>query len=173
MRIAVDMDEVLADTMAVQLKWLNDQYGHRLTPETVRGGDLYDFIPPRQGSHLMEVLRQGDFFADLPLMDHSQTVLERLAEKHEIFIATAAMEFPGSFGPKFRWLARHFPFIDSSRIVFCGDKGILSADVLIDDTPRNLARFEGHGVLFTAPHNVNVTEYARVSGWHDIDAMFA
>lgn len=173
MRIAVDMDEVLADTFAVQLDWLNREYGHRLTLDAAMGRDLLELISPEQASHLQETLRQGDFFADLPVMADSQEILRGLAANHEVFIATAAMEFPGSFGPKFRWLARHFPFIDPSHIVFCGDKSILAADVLIDDMPRNLARFQGRGVLFTAPHNVNVTKYTRASHWREIETMFA
>ena len=31
---------------------------------------------------------------------------------------------------------------------------ILRADFLIDDQPRNLQRFEGQGLLYTAPHNL-------------------
>ncbi len=172
MRIAVDMDEVLADTFAAQLAWLDQTHGHRLTLEAVTGRDLYDLISPEHARHLTEVLRQGAFFADLPVVAHSQEVLRKLAEAHEIFIATAAMEFPGSFGPKFRWMSRHFPFIDPGRIVFCGDKSILSADCLIDDMPRNLSGFKGRGILFGAPHNALVEGHTRVSGWREIERMF-
>ena len=42
-----------------------------------------------------------------------------------VFIATAAMEVPTSFQAKYRWLAKHFPFIPASHIVYCGDKSIL------------------------------------------------
>ncbi|WP_394846119.1 hypothetical protein LZC95_01490 [Pendulispora brunnea] len=172
MRIAVDMDEVLADTLIKQLEWLNTECGHSLTLADVVGKDLYDFIPEKHGNQLLELLRQGAFFADLPVMKDSQEVLRRLAEDHEVFIATAAMEFPGSFGPKFRWLAQHFPFIEPSHIVFCGNKSILHADALIDDTPRNLAGFQGRGILFSSPHNVNVTGYARVSSWREVEELF-
>ncbi|WP_394835578.1 hypothetical protein LVJ94_01445 [Pendulispora rubella] len=172
MRIAVDMDEVLADTLVTQLEWLNTEYGHSLTLGDVVGADLYDFIPKEHGTKLLRLLEQGDFFADLPVMQDSQEVLRRLAEQHEVFIATAAMEFPGSFGPKFRWLAKHFPFIDPSRIVFCGNKSILHADALIDDTPRNLAGFKGRGILFSSPHNAHVTGYARVSCWREVEQLF-
>ena len=166
------MDEVLADTLAKQLEWLNTEYGHSLTLGDVVGSELYEFIPKEHGSHLLELLHQGDFFADLPVMQDSQEVLRRLAETHEVFIASAATEFPGSFGPKFRWLARHFPFIDARHIVFCGDKSILCADALIDDMPRNLAGFQGRGILFSSPHNLRVTEYTRVACWSEVEELF-
>jgi len=72
----------------------------------------------------------------------SQTVLEDLSKRFEVFIATQAMAVPNSLGPKYRWLQRHFPFIPPTHYVFCGNKSILRADFLIDDQPRNLVRFE-------------------------------
>jgi 5'(3')-deoxyribonucleotidase len=108
----------------------------------------------------------------LDVMPESQRVLERLQAHYDVFIATAAMEVPSSFNAKFRWLAEHFPFIPSSHIVFCGDKGILRGDYLIDDNPRQLHRFGGEGILFTAPANVNVTGFRRVNDWLDVEQMF-
>jgi 5'(3')-deoxyribonucleotidase len=91
---------------------------------------------------------------------------------YEVFIATAAMEVPTSFNQKYRWLAKHFPFIPSSHIVYCGDKGILRADYLIDDNPRQLRRFQGEGILYNSPHNANVTGYRRVKDWLEVEELF-
>jgi 5'(3')-deoxyribonucleotidase len=172
MRIAVDMDEVIADTMAGILEWFRREYGYQLTPELMAGRPLTDLIPEEHLQRLEEVLREGSFFADLPVMKGSQRVMQELAERHEVFIATAAMEYPGSFAAKFQWLAKRFPFIPPSHIVFCGDKSILSADYLIDDNDRHFRRFRGQGVLFTASHNLNVTGYPRVNGWVEVRRMF-
>jgi hypothetical protein len=70
-------------------------------------------------------------------------------ERYEVFIPCGAMDVPASFAAKFEWLGRHFPFIPSSHIVFCGDKSVIAADYLIDDEPRHVARFGGEGILFT------------------------
>jgi len=107
------------------------------------------------------------------VMPESQRVLERLSHSYEIFIATAAMEFPRSFGSKFRWLERHFPFLSPTHFVFCGDKSILHADYLIDDMPKNLLRFQGQGLLYTAPHNHGATGFVRVNDWQEIAQYFA
>ena len=53
------------------------------------------------------------------------------------------------------------------------DKSVIRADYLIDDLPRNLQRFEGTGILYTAPHNVTATGYARVSNWQEVAEYFA
>ena len=54
---------------------------------------------------------------------------------------------------KYKWLQQNFPFIPTSQIVFCGDKNIINADVLVDDRSRHFKEFRGTGILFTAPHN--------------------
>jgi 5'(3')-deoxyribonucleotidase len=105
-------------------------------------------------------------------MPESQRVLQRLHMNYEVFIATAAMEVPTSFQAKYRWLAKHFPFIPASHIVYCGDKSILRADYLIDDNPRQLRRFSGEGILYSAQHNLNVTGFSRVKDWLEVEAMF-
>src|SRR5258708_36206886 len=90
-------------------------------------------------------------------MPESQRVLQRMEMNYEVFIATAAMEVPTSFQAKYRWLAKHFPFIPASHIVYCGDKSILRADYLIDDNPRQLRRFKSGGILYSSPHNMGAS----------------
>jgi 5'(3')-deoxyribonucleotidase len=105
-------------------------------------------------------------------MPDAQPVLEDLAGRFEIFIATQAMVVPNSLGPKYRWLQRHFSFIPPTHYVFCGNKSILRADYLIDDQPRNLQQFEGTGLLFTAPHNLHIAGFERVNNWREVAAYF-
>jgi 5'(3')-deoxyribonucleotidase len=89
-----------------------------------------------------------------------------------VFIVTAAMDVPLSFEAKYRWCRRHFPFIPVSHLVFCGDKGVVDADYLIDDQPRHFARFKGTPLLFSAPHNARETRYPRVASWKDVRDHF-
>ena len=105
-------------------------------------------------------------------MPQAQRVVRALQERYEVFIASAAMEVPSSFTAKYEWLERHFPFIPASHIVFCGDKGVLRAEYLIDDNPRQLRRFGGEGILFSSPHNAGVTGFRRVRDWLEVEALF-
>jgi len=100
-------------------------------------------------------------------------VIAELATRHEVVIASAAMDVPCSFDAKYRWLERHFPFIPPSHIVFCGDKAMVDADYLIDDRARHFSRFKGRGLLFSAPHNSGETRYPRVSSWNEVREFFA
>ena len=171
-RIAVDMDEVIADALGELLARYNRERNANFTKEDLRGKWLWQVLPAG-GQKLIEgYLHSDEFFEDLPVIAGSQEVLRQMAERYEVFIATAAMAFPNSFGSKFRWLRRHFPFLSPHNFVFCGDKSILQADYLIDDMPYNLASFRGEGILFTSPHNVGNTEYWRVDTWQQIGEIF-
>jgi 5'-nucleotidase len=172
-RICIDMDEVMADTLSEHLRRYNQEYDEALTPEDLAGKNLWEVTPVDRQQQLRAFLDAEDFFEDLPLMPDSQPVLKDLVRRFEVFIATAAMSVPNSFSAKYRWLQRHFPFIPPTHYVFCGNKNILRADYLIDDLPRNLLRFEGQGLLFTAPHNLAVTGFTRVNNWQEVAAFFA
>ena len=172
-RICVDMDEVMADTLSEHLRRYNQEFDESLTTEDLSGKGLWEVTPLDRQQQLRAFLDAEDFFEDLPLMPGAQEVLKSLTPRFEIFIATQAMTVPNSLGPKYRWLQRHFPFIPPTNYVFCGNKCILRADYLIDDLPRNLQRFEGHGLLYTAPHNRNVSGFTRVDNWQQVAAFFA
>ncbi|MGA7524852.1 MAG: 5'-3'-deoxyribonucleotidase [Acidobacteriaceae bacterium] len=171
-RVAIDMDEVLADTLAEHLTRYNRDHGEAITKADLEGKWLWDVVSIDRHERLEGYLRSEDFFEDLPVIADSQRVLQRMAQQYDIYIATSAMEFPNSFGPKYRWLRRHFPFLDPRHFVFCGDKGILRADYLIDDQPRHFPTFAGKGILFTAPHNMGVSGYTRVDNWQEVERLF-
>lgn len=171
-RIAVDMDEVLADALGELIRRYNEEFGESLTVADMWGHWMVDMLPPSRHDRVMAYLQADDFFTNLEVIADSQRVLEQLSRHHEIFIATAAMEFPRSFGPKYEWLLRHFPFLHPTRFVFCGDKSILHADYLIDDMPRHFQRFQGTGLLFTAAHNANLKAPLRVANWLEVEEYF-
>ncbi|HEY4381019.1 MAG TPA: 5'-3'-deoxyribonucleotidase [Acidobacteriaceae bacterium] len=171
-RICVDMDEVMADAVAEHLLRYNREFNVSLTKDDLRGKRFWQVVPPHHHEPLDDMMRAEDFFADLDVMPDAPRVLAELQRYHEIFIASAAMEVPSSFNAKYTWLERHFPFIPHTHIVFCGDKSILRADYLIDDNPRQLEAFRSTGILYDAPHNVNVAGYTRVHNWLEIEALF-
>ncbi len=171
-RIAIDMDEVMADALGELLARYNRQQNANVTKADLQGKWLWQVLPPG-GQKLIEgYLQSEDFFEDLPVIPDSQEILWQMSHRYEVFIATAAMAFPNSFAAKFRWLRRHFDFLSPHNFVFCGDKSILHTDFLIDDMPRNLANFRGEGILFTSPHNIGTADYRRVDSWKGIAEIF-
>jgi len=168
LRIAVDMDEVIADSFGKQLSCYNHRTGASLTPEMVSSKGLGSLIPHDRWDVFAGIPHEDGFFADLALIEGSREALLELSRHHDVYIASAAMEVPCSFDAKYKWLQKNFAFIPTSRIVFCGDKNIINADVLVDDRSRHFKGFRGTGILFTAPHNVGETAHLRANNWYDV-----
>jgi len=171
-RIAIDMDEVMADFTTKFLKQFNEQCGDNLTAEQLHGFKLRE-LRPEKLPEIKRILSDPHYFRDLAVMPHSQEVVRELSERYEIFITTAAMEFPSSFTAKYEWLKEHFDFLHDLNFVFCGDKSIINADYLIDDNVKNFKGFVGQGLLFTSYHNVNETGYVRVKDWLEVREFFS
>lgn len=170
-RIAVDMDEVIADFYQKDLQMYNDLYDKELTIEDLNNQYVSELYP--ESDKIMKFIRNTKgFFKDLPVIENAQTVIQELMREHEIFITTAAMDFPNSFDDKFYWLQEKFPFIQKENIVFCGNKSIIHADYLIDDNIGHFTRFSGTGLLFTAHHNQHLDHPNRVNNWNEVREYF-
>lgn len=171
-RIAIDMDEVVADALWKFEQLIERDYGKIFDRKAFSGGKIYDMFPDGQRDKVRGYLFDKGFFIDLPVMENSQEVIRELSENFEIFFTTAAMEFRHSLEDKYDWLLQNFPFVPWKNFVFCGDKSIIRADYMIDDHVHNLETFQGKGLLYTASHNINERRFTRVNNWLEIRAFF-
>ncbi|MCZ4243234.1 5' nucleotidase, NT5C type [Pedobacter punctiformis] len=167
-RIAIDMDEVIADVIPKFIKLYNRDYGVPLDLVIEPGNEIYKHVPEHLNQKWFEYINEPGFFRDLAVIADSQRVIKALQEKYDVYIVSAAMEFRNSLTDKYDWLAEHFPFIDWQHIIFCGNK-IIEADILIDDRIKNFTTFKGRPLLYTSPHNLLITDYERVSSWQEIE----
>lgn len=172
-RIAIDMDEVIADALGGLISHYNESTNSNVTHDDLIGKKIYEVLTENDRRVIEEALAQEEFWMNLDVIDGSQEVIERLSKKHDIFISTAAMEVPASLRPKFHWLKEHFPFIPELNYIFCGHKHIVATDYLIDDNPRHFPNFGGQGILFDSPHNRFVEGYPRVISWHEAEERIA
>ena len=166
-RIAVDMDEVLADPIAKFIKLYNRDYDVPLDLKITAGNELRLHVPEHAQFKIREYINEKGFFRDLNVIPDAVEVMKELHTKYDVYIASAAMEFPNSLQDKYDWLAEHFPFIGWQNIIFCGHK-IVDVDILIDDRIKNFVNFNGRKLLFTSPHNMLITEYERVNTWKEV-----
>ncbi len=171
-RIAIDMDETIADSLKEHIHRYNAEFAEKITADALYGKHIEEFAPLDRSDAVRRMIRDESFFDCLGVIEEAQQVIRELAREHEVFIVSAAMEIPESFAAKHRWLRRHFPFIPARNVVFCGDKGIIDADYLIDDEARHFRNFRGTGILFSAPHNLWETAHERVASWQDIRRKF-
>lgn len=172
MSIAIDMDDVLAETMEQMIALVNDWNGTELAVPDLYEMESVVFQDQALFTKLLEEFNKPGFARNLGVKPHAIDVVERLNERYDIYIATAAMEVPGTFQDKFHWLAEHFPFLSSQYFIFCGNKKVVQADFLIDDTAAQLRNFTGIGVLYDAPFNQSDTDFVRIKNWKAAEKYF-
>ena len=170
MRILIDMDDVIADATGKILERYEEVFGVKVPREQLNGRYLREVFPD-QVDIIRTFPREPGFFRHLAVIPDSQEVVRALNELHEVFIVSAAMEFPDSLKEKYEWMQDHFPFISWKNIVFCGHKYMIAADYLIDDHVKNLEPFTGKALMFTAPHNMQVTGFTRVNNWQEVASL--
>jgi len=166
-RIAIDMDEVLADTIE-KFAWVYEQnHGFDLRKALTQGKEIRDVLPEDLRPTLKQYVNAPGFFRDIRVMPGSVEVVKDLMGKYDVYIVSAAMEFKNSLLDKYEWLSDHFPFIPWTHITFCGHK-IVNTDVIIDDRIRNFVDFAGRKILYSSPHNMLLTGYERVNNWEEV-----
>jgi len=165
------MDEVIADPMGAMITWYGEQYKLPVDYTKMKGSWLLGF--PEQHHKLIRArLHEPGFFRDLPVMKDSADVLKEMNDRYEIYIVSAATEFPNSLKDKLDWLFEHFPFFTWKQLVLCGEKRMVYGDYMIDDHVRHLQHFNGKKYLFTAAHNLDVTGYDRLNNWQEAAKVF-
>jgi 5'(3')-deoxyribonucleotidase len=167
-RILVDMDGVLAD--------IYTRYFEMYKKETGLSKSMDEIIGLKEGEAFPQALiwvKTSGFFRTLPVIPDSQRVLRLLNESYEIIVVSMATEFPESLTDKQLWLNENFPFITWKQVVFCGNKSLIKADLMIDDHFKNLDNFDGETILFLQPHNLNSADHLhkRVSSWAEIEKL--
>jgi 5'(3')-deoxyribonucleotidase len=168
--IAIDMDDTVADTLSRHLERYQQEFGIKLNREDMLGKKIYDVVPKEHLATVRQFPHHPDFFRDLPVFDEAVEVIKELSQDYRIYFASAAMEYPSSFDAKYSWLKKHFPFINELNFIFCGYKGMLNCDYLIDDSSCHIEAFSGQGLLFDAVHNRFETGYNRVHSWSEVRA---
>lgn len=171
-RVIVDMDEVIADPMGDMISWYTNEYKLPVNYEKMVGGSWVKGFPEEHHDLIWERLRSPGFFRHLPVIKDSVEMLEQINQRYELFIVSAATEFPHSLKEKLDWLLEHFPFLTWKQLVLCGDKRLVYGDYMIDDHVRNLKHFNGKKYLFTSAHNLDITDYDRLNNWEEAGAVF-
>tara|TARA_Y100000815_G_scaffold222227_1_gene208777 strand:- start:3 stop:506 length:504 start_codon:yes stop_codon:yes gene_type:complete len=166
------MDDVLAETYEKHIELYNLEHKQQLNISQITSGEVWHNVPEDHQLSIKDHAYQKGFFRDLKPKRDCIQVMEALYAKHEVYIATAATQFPDSLKEKSDWIDEYMPFITWQHRIMCGHKFILKGDLLIDDRTYNLEKFDGDTLLFNSPHNVGDTGYTRVNNWLEIAERF-
>lgn len=167
--IAIDMDGVIADIEPHLIEWYKKETGVALNQDMIKGLGEEEAFSDKEALH--KILNTESFFRTAPVMDGAIETVKSLMKEYEIFIVSAAMEFPLSLFEKRAWLQEHFPFINWKNIIFCGDKSIIDTDFMIDDYCKNLDFCKGKPLMFTAYHNIAIDHHERINHWIEVPSL--
>lgn len=162
------MDGVLADVYPRFFELYEQETGIKKT--------MGEVIGLKEGEAFPELYRWVEtpgFFRTIPVMADSQRVLKSLNKTYEILVISMATEFPVGLTDKQMWINEHFPFISWKQVIFCGNKSLIPANLMIDDHFKNLDHFNGETIIFMQPHNINNTDHQHkiVSTWTEIEKI--
>lgn len=133
MRILVDMDNTICDSVKAIVDCINEEYKKNFKVNYRCTWDFDGCLPKWYLPRALELFNEQIFYDNLEPIKDSVEVLERLSRKHEIVIVTKH----GSDGVtyKAKWIRNNFPFIN--RVIYLDqsgfDKSIINGDIIIDD----------------------------------------
>lgn len=173
MIIAVDVDDTIAQSIKQWLTFYRADHNHELYQEHITDWDISQFVVPECGRDIYKYLSRADYYNDIEPIDGAWEGVEALREAgHRVVFATSTSAYDN--GRKFEWL-QYRGFLDGSReseqdYLEVRDKGLIRADVLVDDYTGNLKRFKGFRILFDRPHNRETMNYYewRASSWDSV-----
>lgn len=167
-RLIMDMDGVLADVYQQFIKKELAESGVKINIQSIHGLIEKDAFP-----NCLKHVNERGFFLDIPVMEGSIEVMQKLNTKYELFVVSSATEYPFSLEEKHQWLYKNFPFLSWKQLVLCGSKQVVKGDIMVDDHFKNLDYFTGRTILFTQAHNINKNghKHERVNNWHELEAL--
>src|ERR1700754_1403858 len=115
--IAVDMDGVIADEVTQLVSLYETHYGIKVHASEIIGRHEDDVVPHKDAYNTLS--KMPGFFRTMPVMPGAVEAVKQLQERYEIYIVSAAMQYPYCLSEKREWLNEHFPSIDWRHIVFC------------------------------------------------------
>jgi len=162
--IAVDLDSTLNNLNEVWIKRYNELYSDNL--KQFDNWDVTLSVKPECGGKIFDILGEKNFFYNLGIREFAPIVMEYICRYYDVYIVTAYTA--STCVDKVKWVEKYLPFFDKKKIVFCNDKHLFNADILIDDAPHNLEAFPNRTVCFDMPYNKNVICDYRAKDWKDI-----
>ena len=175
MKIFVDMDHTLNKLYVSYNDQYKIKYGKDL--ELTREGLLTYFIHEITGPNKdierqrkYEIFNTSGFWENIPIYDKAAKVMERLCKKHDVFIVSAPwLDAPDCYIQKRKWVEKHLPFFDVSKIIFTSHKYLLQGDIMIDDCPEHIINNKCRWTIkMWYPFNENIPGM-DAANWDDIE----
>jgi 5'(3')-deoxyribonucleotidase len=159
LKVAVDIDGVLADQVEAVLKRIERDYGQKYSKDEINrmhwifnGRDIW--------SEITKLLTDPEYVLAISVIDGSQEAIQYLnAQDNRDLCVVTARRAETEEATKL-WLKMHFPCLKEYYIAKSGTKHTIPSNVLIDDYDLNIVEFvkshpDRRGILFHHPWSLN------------------
>jgi 5'(3')-deoxyribonucleotidase len=159
LKIAVDIDGVLADQVSAVLLEIEKDYGMKYSKSDINRAH-WSFAGIEIWTEIGRLLADPEYVMRVPLIEGSQKAIKQLCEQ-DVIVVTARR--PNAEEATRRWLREHFPCLTQYYHARTGTKHNIPSDVLIDDLDMNIVEFvrsnpDRRGILFLHPWSLNGTD---------------
>lgn len=136
--------------------------------------DNFPEIPKAQWFNITnDIFTTPGFWENIPVMEDAPRVMAELIEEYNVYILTKPwIHYDKCIAEKYNWIRTHFPFFDLNKVVFTGDKHLLTGDWFIDDAPDYMSGLQGDIIAMAYPYNKEFKTNVRVSNWKEIGKFF-
>lgn len=164
MKIILDVDGPIADTIPEVLRNIKEEYGFERNINDIYDYDLRKSFP----SHInpFKYFKKDGFFYTLKPVEGAIKYIKKLSDDGDdiMFGTDAPME---GYVDKHIWIREYIPFISERNISMISRKDFLFADVMLDDSPANIENsICTYPVIFDRPWNRNC-KGLRVHSWEE------
>lgn len=172
MRLRIDLDGIVVDTVSYWVEEINKVSGENLTPQDITCWDVHKCT--NIGKECYDIMNTGNFFQNPePMTGAIETLKDLQNLGHEIVIVTAVpFKSETAHYDKYKWCQQHLSFLNiDESFIATQRKDLVIGDILFDDKPQNLETFVGKGVILDHPYNKNWKEQnygvKRVYNWQE------
>lgn len=168
MLIGCDVDQVVANLNEEWLRRYNIEYDDTLCVAELVSWDISKFVKPECGKNIDKYLHQRGLYDCIKEIPNALWGVCRLRRQgHRVVFITS--DPSGGKSGKIDWLYNHYFAEDQNDWIVAHDKSLIRMDIMIDDSPRNIASSTAtFNLLFNQPWNQDAEgAYVRVNDWHD------
>jgi 5'(3')-deoxyribonucleotidase len=167
-----DIDGILNNLVEKTLELYNCRSGKNIQLSDITSYNFFDCLPKEDADSIVALFKEKKLWNSLSSLPGSSNGLKTLIKQgHQVYFATATD--PTNFAWKTDWMKKNFPFINADNIIRIIDKGLLKADIIIDDCLDNLINNTAHKICLDYPWNRDekkdfIHDIYRTYNWKEI-----
>lgn len=175
LRMLLDLDDTISIFIPTCIKKYNEIYGTNHSIDEITKWDISGIFE----HDLWSIFDKCDVLEHMPLKEGAFETIEKWHNQgHQITIVTGVNDIK-SYEDKIKWLKNIGLDKYIYDIIPTKNKELLSGDILVDDNPEYLRKFQKTNpdalcLLMTAQHNKGKDysdEFIRIHSWHELSLL--